>query len=152
MHGFKLPRRKCYNHQGMQKRECIFTKVKNTPLMVNQYSLASQNNLTTEICRLQYKMVIFLNLSLLSRTFSHAITKSFAPTGITATKVARVLHPYRMHCACHRTFPRAKQMSTGHLLSPVCALVPLFQVQFNAPARKSRVLSHSAFSGRGTRT
>ena len=30
--------------------------------MVNQYSLASQDNFITELCRLQYKKVIFRKL------------------------------------------------------------------------------------------
>ena len=47
--------------------------------------------------------------------------------------------------AKQRIFPRPIQVSTGHLNTPVCALVPAFQIRPPHQKKKSLILTDEAF-------
>ena len=70
-------------------------------------------------------------------------TKEFYDLKLTAANILRIAVSRQW------TFPRTKQVSTGHLLTPVCALVPSFQVHLVPLPEKTRRLMPSGLFWQG---
>ncbi len=102
MHGFQLPQHKCCNHQGMQKRECIFTEVK-------KYTLYGQSIFTC-VAEISYHRI----LSVAIQNWHHLVNilpQKMPQIVVQNMKDRHPPTPILGAFGCPWTFPRAKNCS-----------------------------------------